>query len=174
MWYKLSKKFNQGTKIDLILTNRRLNLSQHSNAFETGVSYIHLLTVTEFKMWFQKLKSKIIAYRYYKNFHYTKFRSDIVIATSNVDNFDMFKRTFCNIFNRHVPIKRSTFVLMKLPSYQRASESHHKEIKSKEIYSSKIELILATKIQHPKKYLYNFWKTLRNLTLKILKPKKYG
>ena len=31
---------------------------------------------------------------------------DIVTATSNVDNFGMYKRTIFNIFNRHVPIKK--------------------------------------------------------------------
>ena len=46
------------TRIDLILTNWP-NLFQHSSAFETGLSDFHLLTVTEFKMGFQKLKPKI-------------------------------------------------------------------------------------------------------------------
>ena len=46
--------------VTLILTNRP-NLFQHSSAFETGISDFYLLTVTEFKMGFQKPKPKIIA-----------------------------------------------------------------------------------------------------------------
>ena len=51
-------------------------------------------SVTEF----QKLKPKIIAYPDYKNFDNAKFRYDIVTATSNVDNFGMYKSTIFNIF----------------------------------------------------------------------------
>ena len=49
----------KATRIDLILTNWP-NLFQYSSAFETRLSDFHLLTVTEFKMRFQKLKPKII------------------------------------------------------------------------------------------------------------------
>ena len=45
---------NKPTCIDLMVQNRS-NLFQHSNAFETGLLDFHLLTVTEFKMGFQKL-----------------------------------------------------------------------------------------------------------------------
>ena len=41
-----------------------------------------------------------------KAFDNAKFRYDIVIATSNMDNFDMYKSTIFNIFNRHVPVKK--------------------------------------------------------------------
>ena len=93
------------TCIDLILTNR-LNLFQYSSAFGTGLSDIHLLIVTEFKVGFQKLKPKVIAYRDYKNFNNAKFRYGIVTAPSNVDNFGMYESTIFNIFNRHVLIKK--------------------------------------------------------------------
>ena len=64
------------TCIDLILTNQS-SCFQHSKVFETGLSDFHLLTVTEFKMSFQKLQPKIINYRDYKNFDNEKFWSDI-------------------------------------------------------------------------------------------------
>ena len=47
-----------------------------------------------------------MAYRDYKNSDNTKFRSDIVTATSNADNFGVYKMTIFNILNRHVPIKK--------------------------------------------------------------------
>ena len=99
--------------IDLILTNQP-NLFQHRSAFETGLSDFHLLTVTEFKMGFRKPLPKIIAYRDYRNFDNAKFRYDTVTATSNVDNFGMYKSTIFNIFDLHIPIKKK---------YNRANEA---------------------------------------------------
>ena len=95
---------SKSTCIDLVLTNRP-NLFQHGSAFVTGLSDFHLLKAIEFKMRFQKLKAKMIAYRNYKNVNNTKFRYDIVTWTSNVDNFGMYKSTVFNIFARHVPKK---------------------------------------------------------------------
>ena len=93
------------TCIGFIFTNRP-NLFQYRSDFETGLSNFHLLTVTEFKMGFQKLKPKIIVYRDYKNFDNAKFRYDIVTATSNVYSFAMYKNTIFNVYNRHIPIKK--------------------------------------------------------------------
>ena len=42
------KNFDKPTCTDMILTNKP-SYFQHSNAFETGLSNFHLLTVTEFK-----------------------------------------------------------------------------------------------------------------------------
>ena len=44
--------------------------------------------------------------RDYKNSDNAKFRSDIIITTSNVDSYSMYKSTVFNIFNRHIPIKK--------------------------------------------------------------------
>ena len=44
-----------------MLTNKPSNF-QHSNVFETGLADFHLLTVTEFKMEFQKLQLQVINY----------------------------------------------------------------------------------------------------------------
>ena len=94
------KNSNKSTCKGLILANRP-NQFQHSSVFEKGLSDFHLLTVTKFKMGFQKLKPKIIAYRDCDTFYNAKFRYDIVTGTSNVDNFSMYKSTIFNIFTRH-------------------------------------------------------------------------
>ena len=105
--------------IDFILTNRP-NLFQHSSTFKTGLSDFHHLTVTEFKMGFHKLKPKVIVYRDYKNFDNAKFRYDIVTATSNVDDFGMYKSTIFNISNLHVPVKKKYIrTNMRLPLCQK-------------------------------------------------------
>ena len=62
IYYKNSEK---PTCIDLILTNQP-SLFQHSTVFETGLSDFHLLTVTGFKVSFQRCKPHIITYRNYK------------------------------------------------------------------------------------------------------------
>ena len=66
------KNPSQPTCIDLILTNRP-SYFQHSEVFETNLSDFHLLTMTELKMNFQKQKTKIIAYRDYKDLTITLF-----------------------------------------------------------------------------------------------------
>ena len=55
------KNPDKPTCIDLILTNQP-SCFQHNKVFETGLSDFHLLTVTEFKMSFQKLQPNIINY----------------------------------------------------------------------------------------------------------------
>ena len=62
--------------IDLFLTNQA-NWFQHSNVFKTGLSNFSLLTITEFKVGFQKLSTKTVNYWDYKNFNNKKFRSNI-------------------------------------------------------------------------------------------------
>ena len=66
-------------------------------------------------MGFPKLKPKIIACRDYEHFDNAKFRSDIVTATSNVDNFVMYKSTIFNIFNHHVLIKNKYICANEVP-----------------------------------------------------------
>ena len=100
------KNPDKPTCIDLTLTNQP-NCFQHSNVFETRLSHFHLLTITEFKMGYQKLPPKTVNYRDYrdyKNFDIEKLRPDI-------SKFDFgasagFKSTIFSILNKHVPIKR--------------------------------------------------------------------
>ena len=56
------KNFNKPTCVVLIFTNKPCYF-QYSNVFETGLSEFHLLTVTEFKTGFHKLKPQVISYR---------------------------------------------------------------------------------------------------------------
>ena len=62
--------------IDLFLTNQA-NCFQHSNVFKAGLSNFCLLTISEFKVGFQKLSTKTVNYLDYKNFNNKKFRSNI-------------------------------------------------------------------------------------------------
>ena len=74
--------------------------------FESRFPDFHLLTVTEFKMGFQKLPPKIVNYRDYKNFDHKKFRSDISKFYFDASDLEGFKNTIFCIFNKHAPVKR--------------------------------------------------------------------
>ena len=67
------KNYEKPISIDLILPNQP-TLIQRSAVFETGLPDFHLLTVTEFKMSFQKCKPHIITYRNYKNYDNDAFK----------------------------------------------------------------------------------------------------
>ena len=64
-----------------------------------------MMFVTELKMEFQKRKPDIVAYRDYKLFDNTKFRSDIQSFASK-KSLRCFKETAFCIFKKHAPIKR--------------------------------------------------------------------
>ena len=101
--YKNSEK---PTCIDLILTNQP-TLFQRSAVLETGLSDFHLLTVTEFKMSFQKCKPRIITYRNYKNYDNDVFRSEIqTFCSLNETDLGLFKESIFCIFNKHAPIRK--------------------------------------------------------------------
>ena len=110
--YKSSEK---PTCIDLILTNQP-TLFQHSTVLETGLSDFHVLTVTEFKMNFQKCMPHIITYRNYKNYDNDVFRSEIQSFCSlNETNLGLFKESIFCIFNKHAPIRKKYLRANKAP-----------------------------------------------------------
>ena len=92
------KNFDKPTCINLVLTNK-LSYFQHSTVFETGLSDFHLLTVTEFKMGFQKLKLQVIIYRNYKYFDNDKSQTDINPCRFDRNNIYSFKETILSVFN---------------------------------------------------------------------------
>ena len=112
------KNPDKPTCIDLILTNQP-NCFQQSNVFKTGLSDFHLLTVTEFKMGFQNLQSKIVNYRDYKNFDNEKFRSDISKFFLMLVIWKV-SRIQSSAFLINMPLlKENIFVKMKLHLRQR-------------------------------------------------------
>ena len=79
---------------------------QHSNVFETELSNFYLLTVTEFKLGFQKLKPQVITYRNYKNFNNDRFQADIKTCGFDTKDINSFKETILSVFNKYAPIKK--------------------------------------------------------------------
>ena len=101
-------------------------------------------------MGFQKLKPKIIVYRDYKNFDNAKFRYDIVTATSNVNDFGMYKSTIFNIFSiikKYIRANEAPFMSKELhKAIMKRSRLRNKFLKHRTDTNKK-------KLQHPKKYL---------------------
>ena len=109
--YKNSGK----TCIDLILPNQRTSC-HHSTVLETGLSDFHLLTVTEFKMNFQKCNPHIITYRNYKNYDNDAFRSEIQSFCSlNKTDLGLLKDSIFCIINKHASIRKKYVRANKAP-----------------------------------------------------------
>ena len=113
-------------------------------------------------MGFRKPLPKIIAYSDYRNFDNAKFRYDIVTATSNVDNFGMYKSTIFNIFDLHIPIKKK---------YNRANEAPFmpKQLHKAIIKRSRLRSIF---LKHRTDTNRKNYSTQRNLCKKLLKNTK--
>ena len=151
------KNSGKPTCIDLILTNRSI-LFQHSSTFKTDLSDFHLLTVTEFKIGFPKLKPKVIVYRDYKNFDNAKFRYDIVTTTSNVNDFGMYKSIIFNIFSiikKYICANEAPFMSKEL----------HKAIMKRSRLRNKF-------LKHRTETTKKNYSTKRNLCKKLLKNTK--
>ena len=156
------KNFDNPTSIDLILTNKPTYF-QNSKVFETGISDFHLLTVTELKMSFQKLKPKIITYRDYKKFNNDTFRSELTNYSTSDNNLYIFLISSFNTFNKYAPIKRK---------YVRANEA---PFMNKELHKA---IMKRSRLKN--KYLKNKtelnrinYKTQRNLCKKnLIKTKR--
>ena len=118
------KNFDKSTSIDLILTNKP-NYSQHRNVFETGLSDLHLLTVTEFKMGFQKLQPQVITYRNYKNFDNDKFQVDIKTCGFDTNDINSITETTLSVFNKYASIKKKYIRANEAPFM---TKNLHKEI----------------------------------------------
>ena len=69
-----------------MLTNRNRSF-QNSCVIDTGLSDFHKMTVTVLRSYLNKLRSKIIHYRDYKNFSNDAFTSAVVIENGNLQNF---------------------------------------------------------------------------------------
>ena len=134
----------------------------HSKIFETGLSDFRLLTVTEFKRSFQKLKPKIINYRDYKNFDNEKFRSDICKMNLNTTDLEGFMKTVFHIFNKHAPIKRKYIRANEAPFM---TKDLHKAIMKRSKLRNKF--LKSRSLSDRKNYT-----SQRNLCKKLLKSTK--
>ena len=81
---------------------------QNSTIIETGLSDFHKLTVTVFKSYFKKLKSKKLIYRDFKNFSNQHFRTELAKElnqnNASASQFELFQ-TSLGLLNKLTPSK---------------------------------------------------------------------
>ena len=99
-------KSQEGTCIDLILTNKRSNF-MHTDAIETGISDHHLLIHTMLRTKFSKNLPKKISYRCYRQFSETDFLTELSVNLGNVSTSEYveFEKVFVSILDKHAPLK---------------------------------------------------------------------
>ena len=90
----LYKNPENPSSIYLILTNN-LRSFQNSCVIETGLSDFHRMVVTVMKTSFERLKPRVINYRYYKSFEKKLFREELhelsnATLEENTDGFQEF------------------------------------------------------------------------------------
>ena len=75
-------KSNNGTCIDLILTNKKY-FFKNTCTIETGASDFHRMIYTQLKLTYQKLPPKTVEFRDYRHFKQDEFEQDLMQALSN-------------------------------------------------------------------------------------------
>ena len=107
--------------MDLYLTNSSLSFQNSSSVF-TGLSDFHKLVLTAFKTIFVKSKPKELSYRDYKDFNHGCFEKDLkcALSTSEKINYQEFDKTFIDILNKHVPMKKKLVRPNKAPCMTKA------------------------------------------------------
>ena len=105
-------KSQDGTLIDLMLTNRPRSFSKSQN-FEIGLSDCHMLVVCILRASFKKLPRKIITYRDQKRFNQDHFFRDLDSRLlqgelyRNCDEpYKKITEIFNDILNHHTPLKQ--------------------------------------------------------------------
>ena len=152
--------------IDLIITNRSKMFHNTINV-ETGLSDFHLMTITVLKAYFKKCKPKIIAYRDYKYFSNSNFRTELMQNLFNQRRIyemsnDEFSGIASNLFDKHVPLKYK---------YIRANEGPfmNKELRKAVMLRSKFRNIFNRSKSELDKIAY---KTQRNLCTNLFRKAK--
>ena len=113
-------------------------------------------------MEFHLLKPKISASRDFKNSDNVKFRSDIVTANFNADNFGIYESTIFNAFNCYVPIKKKYIPTNEAPFMS-------KELRKAIMKKRRLRNIFLKHRIDTNKLDYN---TQRNICTKLLKDTK--
>ena len=121
------------------------------------------LTVTEFKMSFQKCKPRIITYRNYKSYDNDVFRSEIeTFCSLNETDLGLFKESIFCIFNKHAPIRKKYLRTSKAPFM---TEELHNAIMKRSRYRNKF---LKDKSETSREN----YRIQRNLCKKLLRKTK--
>ena len=94
-------KSSNGSAIDLIPTENR-------QSFETGISYHHYLICTGLKSKYERISSKTITYRSYKNFTEEQFKEALRSDCSYIEgsNLTYLQHVIEKRLNQFTPVKK--------------------------------------------------------------------
>ena len=163
MHHKTCMKSDEGSCIDLILSNQKFSL-QHTGVFETGLSDFHLLIYTMLKVKYVKLPPKKIQYRKYKDFIAENFLGDLRFFMNNcyISTYAEFETLFTSVLEYHAPLKTK---------FVRANHRPHvtKELRKAIMKRSKLKRI-ANKTKRPED-MQNY-RSQRNLVVKMNRKAK--
>ena len=106
--FKICFKSNDGSCIDLILSNKQHSLHS-TGSFNTGVGDYHHLIYTMLKSTYTKLQPKRIIYRCYENLEKRNFENNLTeeFYRKSIDlgDYDKFEAIFESILDKHAPKK---------------------------------------------------------------------
>ena len=107
------KSIDNPSCIDLFITNSTQSFLRTS-AITTGVSDFHKMIITVLRFRFQKAKPREIIYRGYQHFNHDNFEQDLMFCMNSSDrSYEMFEESVINTLNKHAPLKKRLFVLMR-------------------------------------------------------------
>ena len=116
------KNLSNPSCTDLILTNVPRSF-QSTSVVETGLSGIHLMTLTVMRKSLKKHQPKTISYRSYKSFSNEKYRDTLINNLSKenfINNDDGFQR-FCHVsldaLNKHAPRQKEHARSYQMPFF---------------------------------------------------------
>ena len=95
--------------IDLLLTNRP-KCFQSTMTMEAGISDLHKMVATVFKIFYQTQKPKIIHYRNYKTFNSNLCKEELnnELLNFDINNAELveFTNTVLSVLDKHAPMKK--------------------------------------------------------------------
>ena len=153
------------TSIDVMLTNRK-SAFENSIAIETGLSDVHLMTISVLKVDHKKREPVIKHYRCYKNFYMDTFRNNLKCSletfSSDTLKYEDFKKIFMVILDKYAPMKKKVIRGNNAPFMT-------KRLSKEIMYRSKLKNKLN---KSPTEENRNLYKKQRNDCASLLKKEK--
>ena len=108
---KILSKIRPVSKIPICLDLIIINIPkscQEPEVLQNGLFYFHKMSLTGMKVFYSKLKPKVIQFKKYKDFSNEAFMHELESTLSSFSqiSFGRFKSTVDNILRKHASIKK--------------------------------------------------------------------
>ena len=91
--------------IDLFIANDTGSF-QNTTTLSSRLSKFQKVILILLKITFQKLQTKEIICRNFKNIEFNKFKNEIRTKAQSADNYEKFEKEFLEVLNKHAPSKK--------------------------------------------------------------------